>query len=97
MIFREITRGDSVKQQANFVYRFALPINASASQRRQFRHRLELIKSANPNLVIIPDWSQQNEDEAFVAFRKDKDYNKRRAAYLAAASLSRSLFGLYVR
>lgn len=95
MKLRENNGVINVKQQANIVYRFALPKNASANQRRKFKRRIELMQLANPNLVLTPDWPQKDEDEAFIAFLEDKDYNRRRAAYLVGATLSRSLSGTY--
>ena len=97
MRIREAVGVFNVKQQANIVYRFALPKNASTSQRRKFKRHMELMQQANPHLVFTPDWPQQNEDEAFLVFLRDKDYNKRRAAYLAASSLSRALSSTYGR
>ena len=85
----------NLTQQANIVYRFALPVNASASQRRRFKRHIELMQRTNPNLVITPDWPQKDEDEAFVVLLKDKDYNKHRVAYLAMSSLSRVFSGTY--
>lgn len=97
MQLREMAGMINLKHQANIVYRFGLPINASASQRRRFKRHIELTQRTNPNLVIIPDWPQKHEEEAFVVLLKDKDYNKRRTAYLAMTSLSRAFSGTYGR
>lgn len=85
----------NVKAQANTVYRIALPENASTRQRRKFEREIQIIQQINPHWSVIPDWPQQGEDEVFIILKKDKDYHRRRMAYLATASVSRSLQGVY--
>lgn len=95
MELKETAEVLDVKRQANIVYRVTLPKNAGANQRRNFKRHVELMQRANPHLIFTPDWPHENEDEAFVVFSRDKEYNRRRVAYLVAAHLSRAFSGSY--
>lgn len=76
------------REQANFVYRFALQNGASAKERRNFRQSIETLKQVNPHWELDADWTHEGEEEAFTLTYKDKYYTSRRIAYLATAALS---------
>ncbi len=48
------------------VYRIALPKGASPKQRRDFEQKIVAIRTHNPGWVVLSDWVQPGEKEAFV-------------------------------
>lgn len=73
------------------VYRIALPKGADVKQKRNFEQQVAAIKRVNPGWVVVSDWVQPSEKEAYIIVRKDENYPYRRALYLAKEHLSRAI------
>ncbi|NJM27853.1 MAG: hypothetical protein HC856_05795 [Pseudanabaena sp. RU_4_16] len=83
---------------ASPIYRFFLQAGASALECREFKRNVEIVKQANPQWEVIPDWPQTGEEEAItMIYKGDGNYLSRRAAYIVNQSLSSVLQGSYDR
>ncbi len=50
----------------NMVYRFVLPSHANKAARREFHQKIEIIRQTNPDWVLVREWPQYGETEAFL-------------------------------
>ncbi len=84
-----------MEKAKDLVYRIALPDKATSAERRKFRSTVEVIRQVNPEWVLLTDWANPGEKQAYIVLHKDKKYPYRRAGYLITSALSRGLLGGY--
>jgi hypothetical protein len=70
------------------VYRYTLPINATASETAAFQQQVEAIRQANPDWVVTFDRPQSGEADAIVIIHKDEQYAQVHAAYITNRTLN---------
>lgn len=82
-------------QQANTIYRLALPSGAGTTKRRNFKRDIATLQQVNPQWAVIPDWTQPGEEKAFIILYKDKNYAYRLTSYKIEMALSKSFLRGY--